>query len=400
MKNYPKRGEVYTMREILEDLILRDSPFFMVHFEGDERSNPIQYEGEDELRKVPGLLDTRWWFDRVTDEWIPVFYYCDNNEKPITEYVTCTENKGPDVRGSIELTVVLNTGCEDFDPSKECSDSSLEKNEWIPTYGKKPDLPDNALIDIKFADGTEVNWHREDFWSWTQNGRDDDITHYRIRQPEPCQECEGNGADEELEEDCSMDAKEFDLANEPEQQGHVHAELMAQYAEDAKIHAEPWKLWQFSFSGDKWLKLRENPSWGTKLKYRRKPETHIVNGVKIPDLRVAPERGDSYYLADPTASELTTLYRFTGTDIDKIWVERGLAYQPTEEGKQAAILHSKAMLGVAGGTTTMNETGDDGNVSAEAFGTRQAGSDSLAEALEQIVEARAASSARRKGGDV
>lgn len=105
----PDRGTVYTMREILEDLMLRDSPFFMVRFEEDERSSPIQYGDEDELRSVPGLLDTRWKFGYETHEWIPLFYYCDNNEKPITEYVTCTEfYEDPNVWDSIERTIVLN----------------------------------------------------------------------------------------------------------------------------------------------------------------------------------------------------------------------------------------------------------------------------------------------------
>ena len=110
-------------------------------------------------------------------------------------------------------------------------------------------------------------------------------------------------------------------------------------------------------------------------------KTHIVNGVEIPDLRVVPEHGDSYYLVDPTVPELTSLYRFTGTVIDKIWVGRCLAYQPTEEGKQAAILHAKAMLGIAMGCYTMTETGEGKNVSAEDLEALQAHCGTLAEAL-------------------
>ncbi len=30
---------------------------------------------------------------------------------------------------------------------------------------------------------------------------------------------------------------------------HIHAELMAQYAEDAKQYDEPWELWQHDASG-------------------------------------------------------------------------------------------------------------------------------------------------------
>lgn len=77
--------------------------------------------------------------------------------------------------------------------------------------------------------------------------------------------------------------------------GHVHAELMAQYAEDAKTHAEPWKLWQFNAGS--WGDCMYSPAWATHLEYRRKPKTHFVHGVEIPDLRVSPKQSEYYYLA-------------------------------------------------------------------------------------------------------
>lgn len=78
----------------------------------------------------------------------------------------------------------------------------------------------------------------------------------------------------------------------------------------------------------------------------KQEKTHVVNGVEIPDLRASPEHGDDYYLANPASSILFTSHTSDGYSMEKIWVERGLVYQDTEEGKQAAILHSKAMLGV------------------------------------------------------
>ena len=147
-------------------------------------------------------------------------------------------------------------------------------------------------------------------------------------------------------EGCNMTAKEFlNLVYEPEQQGHIHAELMALYAEDAKTHVEPWKLWEIYHPKGGWRGIGCNPTWASGLKYRRKPKTHIVHGAEIPELRVTPEHGDCYYLANPTLPELTELHQFV-MSMEKLWVERGLTYQHTEEGKQAAILHSKAMLGI------------------------------------------------------
>lgn len=128
--------------------------------------------------------------------------------------------------------------------------------------------------------------------------------------------------------------------------GHVHAALMLQYAHDAKTHVEPWRLWEIKADDGIWWDCQYSPMWEDITEYRRKIKTHIIHGVEIPDLRVSLKSGDNFYLANPTSPELTTLYWFDGDIKDEIWVERGLTYQPTEEGKQAAIIHAKAMLGM------------------------------------------------------
>lgn len=51
--------------------------------------------------------------------------------------------------------------------------------------------------------------------------------------------------------------------------GHVHAELMAQYAVDARETNEPWKLWEID-NGSGWVRLNKPPSWYESIKYRRK----------------------------------------------------------------------------------------------------------------------------------
>lgn len=147
---------------------------------------------------------------------------------------------------------------------------------------------------------------------------------------------------------CNMTVKEFlGLMYEPEYVGHVHADLMRQYAEDAKTHTEPWKLWQVKDAEGTWWRCQFSPSWDASLEFRCKPKTHIVNGVEIPDLRVKPEEGEQYYLADPLSRTFFTLRQAYKNAARNDWVERGLVYPHTEEGKQAAILHSKSMLGIA-----------------------------------------------------
>ena len=50
---------------------------------------------------------------------------------------------------------------------------------------------------------------------------------------------------------------------------HKHAELMAQYAQDAQETERPWELWEGSSTGG-WQNLSMNPCWFTDVQYRRK----------------------------------------------------------------------------------------------------------------------------------
>lgn len=147
---------------------------------------------------------------------------------------------------------------------------------------------------------------------------------------------------------CNMTAKEFlELVYEPMPKGHVHAELMRQYAKDAKTNPEPWNLWQFKDLYGSWVNCAGSPEWCSLTEYRRKTKTHTVHGVEIPDLRIEPKIGEWYYLVDLTSREFTCSYRAIVDSSVSLRVSRGLCYEPTEGGKQAAILHSKVLLGIA-----------------------------------------------------
>lgn len=145
-------------------------------------------------------------------------------------------------------------------------------------------------------------------------------------------------------EGCNVSAEEFlDLVYESEK-GHKHAELMTLYAEDAKTTTKPWEYWEFKNTNGIWTSLTTNPLWDTDTEYRRKPKTHIVHGVEVPDLRIEPKKGDKFYVVDLTQPEFTDIYQ--QQSIDTTWADRGLCYEPTDEGRRAAILHAKAMLGI------------------------------------------------------
>ena len=80
---------------------------------------------------------------------------------------------------------------------------------------------------------------------------------------------------------------------------HVHAELMAQYAEDAKKYNEPWKMWQ-NGDGDTWSDCISHPYWATTHAYRRKPRTIKIGQHEVPEpVREPLRRGQKFWAVNP-----------------------------------------------------------------------------------------------------
>lgn len=130
-------------------------------------------------------------------------------------------------------------------------------------------------------------------------------------------------------------------------QGHVHADLMAQYAEDAKTTDKPWELWQIKILGE-WGVCECNPAWATHLEYRRKPKTKLIHGVEVPDISFTPNDGEEYVYPNIYGEDYASASRFyRGYEASEMALKAGCCYPYTEEGTQAAILHAKAMLGLA-----------------------------------------------------
>lgn len=88
---YPKRGNVYALRDILTVLHLRDSPALMFWHIGDSGTEVdcvIQdsHVDNNDLFSIPDFAESNWRFVEITDEDIPVFRFvraCDD----ITKYV-------------------------------------------------------------------------------------------------------------------------------------------------------------------------------------------------------------------------------------------------------------------------------------------------------------------------
>lgn len=77
------------------------------------------------------------------------------------------------------------------------------------------------------------------------------------------------------------------------------------------------------------------------------PKTKLIHGVEVPDISFVPEMDNWYYHPVPDlprlfAEDMHTIH----SDNYTYRVNAGLCYPYTEEGKQAAILHAKAMLGI------------------------------------------------------
>jgi hypothetical protein len=122
--------------------------------------------------------------------------------------------------------------------------------------------------------------------------------------------------------------------------GHPHADLMAQYAEDAKVTDKPWELWQH-MSSDIWYNLVSNPTWCTNTQYRRKPKTIKIGEFDVPAPETEkPVEKTKYYCPCLTSENNFSSSRWYNTSIDKEWLERGLIHL----NKEAAITHAKALF--------------------------------------------------------
>lgn len=77
--------------------------------------------------------------------------------------------------------------------------------------------------------------------------------------------------------------------------------------------------------------------------------TKLINGVEIPVFEFTPQVGEKFYAANVGLPEFFEEGYMSpkGCTYTQRMIERGLIYPFTEEGKQAAILHAKAMLNIS-----------------------------------------------------
>lgn len=138
------------------------------------------------------------------------------------------------------------------------------------------------------------------------------------------------------------DALVMKIEEEDMSKRHIHAELMAQYAEDAKKTDEPWRLWEHKQPWCEWRGCKKTPIWNECIQYRRKPRTIRINGFDVPEpLRVGEvETGDTVWLADVVEGSARRVTFLEESRTNFGCLMNGLVHQT----KKAADLHVKALV--------------------------------------------------------
>jgi hypothetical protein len=126
--------------------------------------------------------------------------------------------------------------------------------------------------------------------------------------------------------------------------GYIHAELMAQYAEDAKQHEKPWELWEHGENGT-WANCTWHPGWHTDILYRRKPRTVKISDFEVPEpCKVSLEYGQEYYIPLMTTAG-AALREWNGDKHDTYVLKSNLVHLDF----QSAEIHAKALIEVSKG---------------------------------------------------
>lgn len=125
---------------------------------------------------------------------------------------------------------------------------------------------------------------------------------------------------------------------------HIHADLMAQYAEDAKQYDHPWELWQHG-DHETWTSCTTHPSWFTDHQYRRKPRTIQIGDYVVPEpCKVELEYGQKYFVP-----HLTTAGAVRRTWDDDKHDANALKSNLVHLDFQSAEIHAKALIEVSKG---------------------------------------------------
>lgn len=125
---------------------------------------------------------------------------------------------------------------------------------------------------------------------------------------------------------------------------HIHADLMAQYAEDVKQYDHPWELWQHG-DDETWTSCTTHPSWFTDHQYRRKPRTIQIGDYEVPEpCKVELEYGQKYFVPHLTTAG-AKFCTWNGDKHDLYALKANVVHLDF----QSAEIHAKALIEVSKG---------------------------------------------------
>lgn len=125
--------------------------------------------------------------------------------------------------------------------------------------------------------------------------------------------------------------------------GHVHAQSMLLYAQDAMETDQPWERWQVdTFKEGIWLNLDRGPHWDGQHNYRRRPKIIMINGHKVDEPLPQVPLGVVIYYPDigSVAQYRAIKAAYHGDNYVNMLLRHGLLHTTRE----AAISHAKALL--------------------------------------------------------
>ena len=126
--------------------------------------------------------------------------------------------------------------------------------------------------------------------------------------------------------------------------GHVHAELMALYAQDAMESETPWERWEYRRSElIGWISVNTHPEWDDCTEYRRKTKTIHINGIEVPEPCREPLACDTKYYMPDIVDSLDGKWAWSAWDDDEVdhaRLKAGIVHLT----KEAAEMHAKALV--------------------------------------------------------
>lgn len=125
--------------------------------------------------------------------------------------------------------------------------------------------------------------------------------------------------------------------------GHPHAELMAQYAEDAKSNDRPYSLWEYQ-RGNMWIGLETHPSWSTNIKYRHKRDVIKIGEYEFPKpLSEKPKLNKRYWFVstDEIVGFCASQDFWEDTLLDNRRLRSGIVHIDKEDAEEHAEILNK-----------------------------------------------------------